>query len=398
MKIIQNADIKNKKILLRVDFNVPIKDGQIISDQRIREALPTINYLLENGAGKITIITHLGEPGGQKDLAYSLLPIVNRLGELLSLKIKFKKSQDEYQISDPPAGEAGKISMKENLRFNPGEEENSESFAKKLAENQDIFCNDAFGTIHRAHASMVSVTKFLPSYAGLLVQKEVENLDKLVSSKEKPFTVILGGAKIADKIPVLKNLTNRAKNFLIGGAIGSTFLAARRHYLGKSLVEEESFRDANIIYQNILDETDRNIYLPTDLVISHILKKDEGVKIIKTSETLDPQAMADYSIDDIGPKTVEEYKKVILKSKVIFWNGNMGITEVTAFASGSHAIAEAIAQASDSGAFCVVGGGDTVGFIDHLKLEDKMSFVSTGGGATLEYIAGKQLPGLKALE
>lgn len=388
MQTIQDAEVKNKKVLLRVDFNVPMENGGILSDKRIQEVLPTIKYLLENGAAKITIIAHLGKPEGRKNEKYSLWPIANRLAELLVSQNKFDGPKDNYQITE-------KISLFENLRFHPGEEANDVNFAKKLAEGQDIFCNDAFGTLHRAHASTVGVTKFLPSYAGLLVQKEVENLTKLVVSKEKPFTVILGGAKIGDKLPVIKNLISRADNFLIGGAIASTFLAARRHYLGQSLVEEKSFREANIIWQQIMDEPDRNIYLPVDLMISRSLDKSSDQKEVDVSALLEPKAIEEYMVVDIGPKTQAKYATVILSSKTIFWNGNMGVSEVEAFAKGTEAIAEAMSSTHD---FSVVGGGDTVGFLENDGLIDQIGFVSTGGGATLEYLAGKELPGLKALE
>ncbi|AKM81975.1 TPA: phosphoglycerate kinase [Candidatus Berkelbacteria bacterium] len=373
MKKIHEVEIQNKNILIRIDTDVPIENGKVKNDRRLRASLKTLKYLLENNA-KVTIIGHIGRPDGE-DPELKIRPVEDKLIELLG-------THQNWQIL-------------ENLRFNKGEEENDPDFARQLAVGQDLFVQDAFATCHRSHASTVGIAKLLPSFAGFSVQHEIENLEKISKDKEKPFTVILGGAKIADKLPVLKNLTSRTQNFLIGGAIGSTFLAARRHHLGESLVEEEAFRDANIVWQSITDEPDRNIFLPIDLVISHSIKKAEGVRVIKTSETLDPETMKEYAIDDIGPKTVEEYKKVIAKSKVIFWNGNMGITEVPAFADGSKQIAEAVAG---SEAFSVIGGGDTVGFIENIGLADKVSFCSTGGGATLEYISGKDLPGLKALE
>jgi len=388
MQIIQNADLKNKNVLLRLELNVPIEDGKILNDKRVREALPTIKFLIENGVAKITIIAHLGKPEGKVDKKYSLWPVANRLSELLSSGKNYISSADEYPISD-------KILLLENLRFNPGEEENDSVFAKNLTKNQDIFINDAFGTCHRAHASTVGVTKFLPSYAGLLIQKEVENLTKLETAKEKSFTVILGGAKIADKLPIIKNLTSRAQNFLIGGAIASTFLVARRHYLGKSLIENDDFREANIIWQQIMDEPDRNIYLPVDLVISRSLEKAVDQKEIDVSVLLKPDAIEEYMVVDIGSKTREKYAKVIEQSKTIFWNGNMGVSEVEEFSKGTEAIADAVAS---SPAFSVVGGGDTVGFLENAGLIDKVSFASTGGGATLEFISGQELPGLKVLE
>lgn len=401
MHKIQDIDVKNKNVLLRVDFNTPMKDGRIISDKRIREALPTIQYLIDNGVKSIQIITHLGKParhasqqgvaGGPKgsiNNKYSLSPIANRLAELLKSDKKFDKSADQYNITNT-------IFMRENLRFNAGEEKNEPEFAKELAEGMDIFCNDAFGTCHRAHASTVGVAELLPSYAGLLVQKEVEHLNKLLESKEKPFTVILGGAKIADKLPVVKNLISRADNFLVGGAISSTFLEARRHYLGKSLVEKDSFRDANIIFQEIMDEPDKNIFLPQDLKVSKSVEKPIESRIVETKDLLQPNSMEDFMAVDIGPKTIEEYCGIISKSKTLFWNGNMGVSEVEDFAEGTKKIAESIIE---SNVKAVIGGGDTVAAVEEFGITSDNIFLSTGGGATLEYLAGKVLPGLKVLE
>lgn len=390
MHKIQEINIKNKKVLLRLDLNVPIEDGKISGDKRIREAVPTIQYILDHGATEIIIVTHLGKPKGKIDNKYSLWTVANRLAELLLINKKFDGPADEYKISDI-------ISMLENLRFNPGEEENDPEFAKKLASYGDIFINDAFGTMHRAHASTYEVAEVLPSYAGLLVQKEVEHLEKILETKEEPFTIILGGAKIADKLPVMKNLISKTDNFVIGGAIANTFLAARRHHMGKSLVEKDALREANIIWQSIMDEPDKNIYLPVDLTLSLTEKRPDSVKIVKISELLNfNQELEEYQVVDIGPETVEKYAEVISKSKVIFWNGNMGISEVKEFAEGTKAIARAI---SESDAQIVVGGGDTVAAVEATGIKSKENiFLSTGGGATLEFLAGKQLPGLKVLE
>lgn len=404
MQTVQDAKIEGKKVLLRLDLNVPISNGKIISDKRIREAIPTIKYLLGHGAQEIIIITHLGKPKGKIDNKYSLWSIANRLAELLKLKARFSKYQECYHISN-------KVIMIENLRFNAGEEKNDPAFAKKLASYAElpsgepgIFVNDAFGTMHRVHASTYEVAEVLPSYAGLLVQKEVENLEKILLTKEKPFTVILGGAKIADKLPVIKNLVSRADNFIVGGAIANTFLAARRHHMGKSLVEKDAYREANICWQMIMDEPDKSIYLPVDLVVSFSEKRPDGIKIVKTSELLNfNKDLEEYRAVDIGPKTAEQYTEVIKKSKVIFWNGNMGISEIPEFADGTINIAKAIRQLADkSDAQIVVGGGDTVAAVEKLRDFREIGgkpnlFLSTGGGATLEFLAGKVLPGLKVL-
>lgn len=394
MKKIQDAEIRGKKVLLRTDFNVPIEDYTIVDDLRIREALPTIKYLLEKGAVKIVIITHLGRPDGYDD-KYCLWPIANRLMELLGIDNKYYDCpQNEYRIGE-------NIVMRENIRFNADEEANNPEFAKQLAGRADsprgeagIFVNDAFGTLHRAHASTVGVAKILPSFAGLLVQKEVAELNKILINNLKPFTLVLGGAKIADKLPLIKNFISRADNFLIGGAIGNTFLTARRHYLGRSLVEEKSLKEVNQIYKMIMDEPKRNIYLPEDIVLSKSAQKKEDRKIVKIAELLQP-SYEEYVAVDIGPRTCELFQKVIARSKLIFWNGNMGISEVEEFSRGTGVIAEAIVQ---SLAQKYAGGGDTVSFIRKAGLADKFDFLSTGGGATLEYLAGKVLPGLKVLE
>lgn len=387
MHKIQDADLKNKRVLIRVGFDVPLEAGKVVSDVRIEAVLPTLDLITKKGAKEIVLITHLGRPKNH-EAEFSLYPVANKLAEILKSDARFDGPKEEYQIND-------KIKLLENLRFNKGEEENSPEFSNKLASMADIYVDDAFSVIHRNHASITGVAKLLPSYAGLQVQKEVENLTKLETAKEKSFTVILGGAKIADKLPIIKNMTSRAQNFLIGGAIASTFLAARRHYLGKSLIENDDFREANIIWQQIMDEPDRNIYLPVDLVISRSLEKSVDQKEIDVSALLKPDAIEEYTVVDIGPKTREKYAKVIEQSKTIFWNGNMGVSEVEEFSGGTQSIADAVAS---SPAFSVVGGGDTVGFLENNGLINKVSFASTGGGATLEFISGQELPGLKALE
>ena len=397
MRKIQDADLKDKKVLLRVDFNVPIKKGKIEGDKRIRESLPTIQYLLDHGAKEIILMSHLGKPNGEVDIEFSLWPIANKLAELLKSEAKFSAMQEDYKIN-------GKITLLENLRFDKGEEENATGFAHDLASKGSIYINDAFGTCHRAHASTEGLAHLLPSYTGLLVQSELEHLNALLKTYQKPFTVILGGAKIADKLPTIKNLMTRADNFLIGGAVANTFLAARRHYMGKSLVEPEVFRDANIIWQNLMDDHKRNIYLPTDLVFSMIPERPVEMSVVKTNHLLSPNMERDMVVD-IGLETVETYEQIIQKSKTIFWNGNMGLSEVKEFAQGTNRIAEAVISLAkdNSEVQIVIGGCDTVTAVEELITDNKLPitdnlFLSTCGGATLEFLAGKELPGLKALE
>jgi phosphoglycerate kinase len=387
MKKIQDVEIKDKKVLLRVDFNVPMKGREIEGDKRMREAIPTIQYLLDQQVAHITICSHLGKPDGKFDEKFSLWPVANRLAKLLGLEEKFTKTEDEFKISD-------KITLLENLRFDEGEEKNAPRFNEYLASKGSIYINDAFGTCHRAHASTAGVAALLPAYAGLLVQKEVAGLQKLLQSQEKPFTVIFGGAKIADKLPVIKNFATRADNFLIGGAIASTFLAARRHYLGKSLIEKDDFQEANITYQTLTDEPGKNLYLPKDLVLSLSAEKAEDVRTVNVQELLEPN-YEDYMAVDIGSETIELCTRVIKDSKTIFWNGDMGVSEVKEFSNGTIEIAKAIAESS---AYSVIGGGDTVAAVENIEPNKPNIFLSTGGGATLEYLAGKVLPGLKVLE
>jgi len=374
MRIIQDADIKNKKVLVRIDTDILNDDGQIKNDSRLKVSLPTIKYLLSHQA-TVTLCGHIDRPEGKVIEKLRMKPVEERLVKLIG-------DHDNWQIL-------------ENLRFNGGEEENSPEFAKKLAEGQEIFIEDAFATCHRAHASTEGVAKILPAYAGLSVQKEIENLEKLISSKEKPFTVILGGAKIADKLPVIKNLMSKADNFLIGGAIANTFLAARRHHMGKSKIEIEAFREANIIWQNIMDEPNKNIFLPIDLIISKSTERPIEVQTIKVKDLLNEDTYPEFAAVDIGPETIEEFSNKILQSRRIFWNGNMGVSEVSEFAGGDKKIAEVISKSS---AQVVIGGGDTVATYESLNIPSRPNiFLSTGGGATLEFLAGKQLPGLVAL-
>lgn len=362
MNKIQDAKVENKRILLRVDYNIPLKDGEILSDARIKKTLPTIEYLIENGAAAITIITHLGKPKGKFDPKYSLWPVANRLAELLHSNTKFNTPRKYYDISN-------NLIMLDNLRFNPGEEQNDINLAKQLAANQDIFVSDAFGTLHRAHASTVAVTKFLPSYAGLLVQKEVENLAQILDPA-RTFVCVLGGAKTAEKIKVIENLSKKTDYFLLGGVMANTFLKAKGIDIKESIVADGVLEKTKELMANLAEK----IILPEDLIYGDLEGKS--------------------AVLDIGKYDVEKFKGFIKKAATIFWNGNLGMTEKQAFRNGSQRIAEAIVL---SKAKKYAGGGDTVGFIEELKLEDKFDFVSTGGGATLEFLAGKNLPGLRAL-
>jgi len=391
MKKIQEATIRKKKVLVRLDMDVTVESrwtdgntGQIVDDSRLKASIPTIHYLLEKGAAKVFIIGHCGRPKGL-DFQFSLWPMANRLAELLGSSQKFFKVQQCYEIDE-------RIVIFENLRFNPGEEENSPEFAKELARDKDLFVQDAFATCHRAHASTVGVAKLLPSYAGLAVQKEIENLSRIIESPAEGCAIIIGGKKTEDKLPVIANLFDKAENFLIGGVVGNTFLAAKGYHLGKSLIEEGVLGEAREILKKFAQNPAKKLWLPVDLIFSRSLKKAEEVR----RENLeDISGLDDFFAVDIGEETAANFLVVIKKAKTIFWNGNLGISEVEEFRQNTWRVAEAIAN-SDAKKFA--GGGDTAAFIRKMGIAENFDFISNGGGATLAYLAGKKLPGLAVLE
>lgn len=362
--------IKSKKVLLRTDFNVPLKGGQIIDNNRILESLPTIKELVSKGA-RIIIASHLGRPNGVRDQASSLRPVKNELERLLDMKISLS-SEVTGERSQKLAEELsdGQVMMIENLRWEKGEEQGDETFAKELASLADIYVNDAFGVSHRPHASVYTITKLLPSYAGLLLEKEIESLSVLLEEPHRPFTLILGGAKIADKISIIENLAPRLDNILVGGAMANTFLVASGQDVSESLFEKESVNQA----KEYLTKYSEQIVLPIDQVSE---KTETGFKIY-----------------DIGQHTICQFVEIIEKAKTIFWNGSLGYTEDSRYRDGTTKVAEAITK--NTNCFSVLAGGDTVAAVG--KLTMGFSFVSTGGGASLEFLAGKKLPGIEVLE
>lgn len=390
MKTIQEAQIEGKNVLLRIDADVPMAKGwtdgntrEIIDDGRLRASIPTIQFLLEKGAQKITIMGHADQPEGI-DFNYSLWPVANRISSLLGYKNEFFKPQINYALDE-------RIIIYENMRFDPREEKNDPTLAQELAKNQDIFVQDAFATAHRAHASTFGVAKLLPSYAGMSVQKEVENLKKILASPKGGFTIIIGGEKVEDKLPVIENLFDKAENFLIGGVVGSTFLAAKGIKLGKSLVEKEILSEAKKILEKF-EKNNRKILLPVDLLLSKSVEKPIKTKHESIEDLKD---IADYFAVDIGVETAANFIYTINHSSAIFWNGNMGVSEVEEFRKSTWKIAEAIAN-SNSRKYA--GGGDTTAFIRKMGIAENFDFISNAGGATLEYLAGKTLPGLEVLE
>lgn len=388
MKRVQELDnLKGKKVLLRVDFNVPVKDGRVKDDERIRASLETINFLLEKEAA-VAICSHLGRPKGKPEREFSLFQVVPALAGLLNKQVRFVSEcvGAEVQAMAGALGE-GEVLVLENLRFHPEEEENELKFGKELAKGYDLYVNDAFSASHRAHASIVGVTEYLPAYAGFNLQKEVDNLTALLENPKKPFVVVSGGAKISDKIEILKSLIKKADVILVGGGMANTFLAAEGYEVGKSLFEEDFGSVAEEITREA-EEVGVEVMLPDDVVVA--VKVAEGQKA--TEKELDEIEKGDIIVD-IGSKTVAKFSEPLKFAGTIFWNGPVGIAEYKNFAKGTTGLAHII---SESEAKSVIGGGDTLGAVHELGLE--FDFVSTAGGATLEFVTGKKLPGLEALE
>ncbi|MFH1727024.1 MAG: phosphoglycerate kinase [Pseudomonadota bacterium] len=390
MKTLKDFEFKGKLVFLRVDFNVPIKDGIISDDTRIKASLPTINYLLENNA-KLVLASHLGRPKGKIVAEMSLGPVAKRLSELLNKEVLFNGLTigDDVEAVKEDLNE-GQIYLLENLRFDKCETDNDEGFSKELAKGIDIFISDAFGTVHRAHASVAGITKFVENKGcGLLIKKEMDYLGKILENPERPFCAILGGAKVSDKITVIENLLNIADVICIGGAMSYTFLKAQGVEVGNSLVEDDKLELTKIIMKKAAD-LNKRIVLPLDHVISKSIK--DTTEIIKTEGTCIEK---DFMGLDIGEKTVELYKDIINNSATVFWNGPVGVFENEAFANGTLSIAKALAA---SNAISVIGGGDSVSAINKAGVQDRMNHISTGGGASMEFIEGKKLPGIEALK
>ena len=384
-KSVKDIDVKGKKVLVRVDFNVPIKDGKITDDTRIRAALPTINYLIDQGAALI-LCSHLGRPKDEPDPAYSMKPVAEYLGGLLGKKVAFAEDCIGPKAEAAAAAlKPGDVLVLENTRFHKGESKNDPEMARQLASLADVFVNDAFGSAHRAHASTEGVTKFLPSVAGFLLEKEIKYLDQAIEDPKRPFVAILGGAKVSDKIGVIKNLLTKADTVLIGGGMANTFFKAQGYPVGDSLVEDEALDTA----RELVKEGGSKLRLPVDVVIADKFDNDAQTKVIPAGPVPDG-----WRILDVGPETVENFSKVISDAGTVVWNGPMGVFEMSNFAKATFAIAKAVA---DSHAISIIGGGDSAAAIAQSGLADKISHISTGGGASLEMLEGIQLPGLAAL-
>ena len=388
-KTIEDIDVRSKRVLVRVDFNVPLNDkGEITDETRIQAALPTIQYLLDHQA-KVILCSHLGRPKGEFKPEFSLAPVAKRLRSLLDAKVTFAED-----VIGPSADKAvaeiqdGEVVLLENLRFHKEETKNDPEFSKKLASYGEIFVNDAFGTAHRAHASTEGVTKYIPSVAGFLIKKELEFMGGALENPERPFVAILGGAKIADKIPVIENLFTKVDSLIIGGGMANTFLAAQGYNMAKSLVDADSIDLA----KSLLDKAKRlgiKMMLPIDVVAADEFSNDAKTVTVPVDSI--PEG---YMALDIGLSTRLIFSDEIAAAKTVIWNGPMGVAEMPTFANGTKAVAEAMAE---SNAITIIGGGDSAAAVKKLGYGDRMTHISTGGGASLEFLEGKVLPGIAAL-
>jgi phosphoglycerate kinase len=382
---VRDFDVGDKRVLVRVDFNVPVKDGEVTDDTRIRRALPTIRHLLSEGARPI-LISHLGRPKGEPEEKYAMDPVAARLQKLLGEPVeKLDAAVGPEVVEALDDWDGSGVVLLENSRFYPGETKNDAGFADQLADLADLYVDDAFGAAHRAHATTVGVAERLPAAAGLLMEEEIDYLDKVLEDPERPFVAILGGAKVSDKLGVIESLLETADSLLIGGAMGFTFFEALGYETGDSLVEDDYLEEA----KRLMEEAGDRLVLPVDVVVADAM--EEGVE----SETVAVDSIPSGKMGlDIGPETVALFEGYISGASTIFWNGPMGVFEIDDFAKGTEGVARAVAE---SGATSVVGGGDSVAAVNKLGLEDRMSHISTGGGASLEYVEGKELPGIAVL-
>jgi phosphoglycerate kinase len=390
-KTVRDIDLAGKRVFLRADLNVPLDDGRITDDTRIRASLPTLVYLLEHGAS-VVLASHLGRPKGKVNDALRLKPVADRLSKLLRRPVRMTgDALGPGVMTAVDKLRPGNLLLLENLRFHAEEEANDPAFAEALAGMADVYVNDAFGSAHRAHASTEGITHYLPSVAGLLLEREVTALSTLLEKPPKPFHTLIGGAKITGKLEVLEALLSRCQALLVGGGMANTFLVAKGHALGKSLVETDQVTNA----ERIIAEARRKrvrFMLPTDVVVAAQVHPRAQHEVVPVTEV--PK---DWSVVDIGPQTVAAYTAHLRKARTIFWNGPMGVFEMAPFAEGTNAIARFLAERTAKRVITVVGGGDSVAAVEQLGLAEQMTHVSTGGGASLEFVEGKTLPGVAAL-
>ncbi len=389
-KTIEDIDVKGKRVLARCDFNVPLKDGEITNDKRIVAALPTIKYLMENGA-KVILCSHLGRPKGEYKPEFSLAPVAKKLSEYLGVEVKL--AEDENVVGENAKAMAaelkdGEVMLLENVRYRKEETKNEENFSKELASLADIFVNDAFGTAHRAHCSTTGVASYLPAVCGYLIQKEIKFMGGALANPKKPLVAILGGAKVSDKIGVIANLIDKCDTIIIGGGMAYTFMKYLGHNIGDSLLEADWVEKAGEMMKNA-EEKGVQFLIPVDNKVGK--EYDENTEYMTVNSDEIPDGWMGL---DIGPKTEELFSDAIKGAGTVIWNGPMGVSEWENFASGTIAVAKAVA---DSGAISIIGGGDSVAAVTKLGFADKMSHISTGGGASLEFLEGKDLPGICAL-
>ena len=391
-KSIEDLDIKGKRVLVRCDFNVPMNDkGEITDDIRIASALPTIKYIIENG-GKAVVMSHFGRPKGEPNSKYSLKPVAERLSKLIEKEVIF--ADDDTVVGEKTKEivsnmKDGDIVLLQNTRYRKEEEKNGDDFAKELASLGDVYVNDAFGTAHRAHASNVGVSKYLPSSVGYLVKKEIDIMGKAMLDPEKPFVAILGGAKVSDKIGVIENLLEKVDSIIVGGGMVFTFFKAQGLEIGKSLLEEDKIDLAKELIEKAKAKN-VDLLLPVDIVVGKEFKNDTEIKTVDIDGIPD-----DYMGLDIGEKSIELFSKTIKEAKTVLWNGPMGVFEMSNFAKGTEGIAKAMAE---SEGITIVGGGDSAAAVEQTGLDKQMTHISTGGGASLEFFEGKVLPGIEAID
>ena len=388
---VRDFDPQGKRVLVRVDFNVPIEDGKVKDDSRIRASLPTIRYLLEHGAAVI-LMSHLGRPKGKVVESARLRPVAQWLSNLLRMPVPITGDPLGIGTRDAVARlKPGQVLMLENLRFHAEEEANDDEYARALDSYADVYVNDAFGSAHRAHASTVGVTKYLPAYAGLLMESEIEALSSLLEKVEHPFAAVIGGAKVSGKLGVLHNMLDKVDSFLIGGGMANTFLVAQGYTVGKSLLERDLVEDAGKILK-LAEKRGVEFLLPTDVVVAKEVTRGAEHKVVPVNKI--PNS---WSVVDIGPQTTEAFKEGLNPARTVFWNGPLGVFEVPTFGDGTRAIARHLAARAEDGVAVVVGGGDSVAALEELGLAGKMTHVSTGGGASLEFMEGRELPGVAVL-
>ncbi|PID14132.1 phosphoglycerate kinase [Sporosarcina sp. P34] len=388
-KTIRDIKLDGQRVFCRVDFNVPMEDGKVTDDTRIRAALPTIEYMTNAGA-KVILASHLGRPKGEVQEDMRLTPAGDKLSELLGKTVKKLDSSIGEEVEKAIAEmKDGDVILLENVRFNPGEEKNDAELSKQFAELADVFVNDAFGTAHRAHASTAGIAEYIPGVLGFLLEKELDVLGKALSHPDRPFTAIIGGAKVKDKIGVIDNLLDKVDNLLIGGGLSYTFTRAQGHETGDSLVEEDKVELA----KSFIEKAKRKavtLYLPTDAVVANKFAADAETKTVSVDAITEG-----WMGLDIGPETAKRYEQVIKDSRFVIWNGPMGVFEMEPFANGTKTVADAMAETS---AYTVIGGGDSAAAVEKFEVADQMDHVSTGGGASLEFMEGKELPGVAVLQ